>query len=181
MDYKARLANAKANRTTLSKEENDALKTRGAVSNVPLMKGDIIAFENDAKIITDIRSINGNKIVMLIGAKLAKVSDKIADNSDSVQISSVAFGRAVVNRNTGECVTPVTVATASGEEFKSEKLAYNQLQNFSLADVPNYVAGKKFRILGLQDVGLVLPDGTPRINAATGQQMFQTVYAFEEI
>lgn len=181
MDYKARLAIAKQNVTTLSKEESNALKSRGAVSTVPLLKGDIIAFGNEAKEFTDIRTINGNKIVMLIGAKLAKVSDKIADNLESVQISTVAFGRAVVNRNTGESVTPVTVATASGETFKSEKLAYNQLQNFSLADVPNYVAGKKFRILGLQDVGLVMPDGTPRINAGTGQQMFQTVYAFEEI
>lgn len=181
MDYKAMLANAKSNNTTLSKEESDALKTRGAVSNVPLMKGDIIAFGENAKELTDIRTINGNKIVMLIGAKLAKPSDKISDTAVGMQISSVAFGRAVVNRNTGESVTPVTVATASGEEFKPEKLAYNQLQNFSLADVPNYVAGKKFRVLGLQDVALVLPDGTPRINTATGQQMFQTVYAFEEI
>ena len=181
MDYKALLANAKKNGTTLSKEESDALKSRGAVSNVPLTRGDIIAFENDAKNITDIRSINGNKIVMLIGAKLAKANDKIADTSVGMQVSSVSFGRAVVNRNTGETVTPVTVAVASGEKFNADKLAYNQLQNLSLADVPNYVAGKKFRILGLQDVGLVLPDGTPRINAATGQQMFQTVYAFEEI
>lgn len=181
MDYKARLALAKKNGTTLSKDESDALKTRGAVSTVPLMKNDIIAFGNEAKEFIDIRTINGNKIIMLIGAKLAKAEDKISDTAESVQVSTVAFGRTVTNRNTGESVTPVTVATASGEEFKSEKLAYNQLQNLSMADVPNYVAGKKFRILGLQDVGLVMPDGTPRINATTGQQMFQTVYAFEEI
>ena len=181
MDYKARLAIAKQNGTTLSKEESDALKSRGAVSNIPLLKGDIIAFGNEAKEFIDIRTINGNKIIMLIGAKLANAADEISDTAESIQISTVAFGRAVVNRNTGESVTPVTVATASGETFNAEKLAYNQLQNFSLADVPNYVAGKKFRILGLQDVGLVMPDGTPRINAGTGQQMFQTVYAFEEI
>lgn len=181
MDYKARLAIAKTNSKTLSEDELKEFKSRGAVSNIPLMKGDIIAFGENAKELTDIRTINGNKIVMLIGAKLAKPSDKISDTAESVQVSSVAFGRAVTNRSTGENVTPTTVAAASGEEFKPEKLAYNQLQNFSLADVPNYVAGKKFRILGLQDVGLVLPDGTPRINTATGQQMFQTVYAFEEI
>lgn len=181
MDYKALLANAKANSTTLTKEESDALKMRGAVSNVPLMKGDVIAFGSDAKALTDIRNINGNKIVMLVGAKLAKADDEITDNAIGVQVSSVAFGRAVTNRDTGESVTPVTVAAASGEKFNADKLAYNQLQNLSMADVPAYVAGKKFRILGLQDVGLVLPDGTPRINAATGQQMFQTVYAFEEI
>ena len=181
MDYKARLALAKKNVTTLSEKESNELKSRGAVSTIPLMKGDIIAFGNEANEFMDIRTINGNKIIMLIGAKLAKAADKISDTAEGIQISTVAFGRAVVNRNTGESVTPVTVAVASGEKFNADKLAYNQLQNLSLADVPNYVAGKKFRILGLQDVGLVMPDGTPRINAGTGQQMFQTVYAFEEI
>lgn len=181
MEYKIMLANAKKNSVALTPEESKALSARGAVSATPLTKGDIIAFENDAKSIIDVRAINGNKIVMLIGAKLAKVEDSIESANEGVQVSSVAFGRAVVNRNTGESVTPVTVAAASGESYDSAKLAYNQLQNLTMADVPAYVAGKKFRILGLQDVGLVMPDGTPRVNSTTGQQMFQTVYAFEEV
>lgn len=181
MLLKTMLANAKANGVTLTPDEEKALKTRGAVSAVPLTKGDIIAFENDAKAIVDVRLINGNKIVMLVGAKLAKADDVISETSEGVQVSSVAFGRAVTNRATGESVTPVSVAAASGETYDAAKLAYNQLQDKTMADVPTYVAGKKFRIVGLQDVGLVMPDGTPRLQTGTGQQMFQTVYAFEEV
>lgn len=181
MNIKAMLENAANNTEKLTPEEEKALKSRGAVSAVPLTKGDIIAFGSDASKLTDVRTIGGNKIVMLIGGKLAKAGDKVTDATEGVQVSSVAFGRAVTNRNTGVAVTPATVAAASGETYDAAKLAYNQLQNMSLADVPNYVAGKTFRIVGLQDVGLTLPDGTPRVNTQTGQQMFQTVYAFEEV
>lgn len=181
MNIKAMLENAAQNTERLTPEEEKALKARGAVSAVPLAKGDIIAFGDNVNKIKDIRVIGGNKVVMLIGAKLASADAEITDNTEGVQVSSFAFGRAVPNRNTGVSVTPVTVAAASGEAYDAAKLAYNQLQNMSLADVPNYVAGKRFRIVGLQDVGLVMPDGTPRVNTQTKQQMFQTVYAFEEV
>ena len=175
------LKNAKANSVTMSAEELKSYNSRGAVSAVPLCKGDLIAFDADVNAIKDIRAINGNKIVMLIGAKLPNANTDYSANLEGVSVSVVAFGRAVSNRNAGTVVTPVTVAEESGEAYDPAKLAYNNLQDKTLGDVPAYVAGKRFRIVGLQDVGLTLPDGTPRVNTATGQQMFQTVYAFEEI
>ena len=175
------LKNAKANSVTMSAEELKSYNSRGAVSAVPLCKGDLIAFDADVNAIKDIRAINGNKIVMLIGAKLPNATAEYSANLEGVSVSVVAFGRAVSNRNAGTIVTPVTVAEESGEAYEPTKLAYNNLQDKTLGDVPAYVAGKRFRIVGLQDVGLTLPDGTPRVNMATGQQMFQTVYAFEEI
>lgn len=181
MTIEQMLKNAKANSVTMSADELKAYNSRGAVSAVPLAKGDLIAFDSDVNAIKDVRAINGNKIVMLIGAKLPNATAKYSANLEGVSVSVVAFGRAVNNRSTGVVVTPVTVADASGEKYDANKLAYNQLQDKTLGDVPAFVAGKRFRIVGLQDVGLTLPDGTPRVNMATGQQMFQTVYAFEEI
>lgn len=175
------LENAANNSVKLTPDEEKALKSRSAVSVTPLVKGNIIAFGDDAKALQDVRTVGGNKIVMLVGARLANANDNYNDTAEGVSVSSMAFGRTNTNRNTGVTVTPVTVAAASGETFDSEKLAYTKLQNSSLADVPTYVAGKKFRIVGLQDVGLTLPDGTPRVDATTKQQMFQTIYAFEEI
>lgn len=175
------LKNAKTNSVKMSADELKSYNLRGAVSAIPLAKGDIIAFDTNVDAIKDVRAINGNKIVMLIGAKLPNDKAKYSANLEGVSVSVVAFGRSVSNRNTGEVVTPVTVADASGEKYDPTKLAYNNLQDKTLGDVPTYVAGKRFRIVGLQDVGLTLPDGTPRVNMATGQQMFQTVYAFEEI
>lgn len=175
------LKNAKANSVKMSADELKAYNARGAVSSVPLAKGDIIAFDTNAEAIKDVRAINGNKIVMLVGAKLPNATAEYSANLEGVSVSVVAFGRSVANRNTGTVVTPVTVADASGEKYDPKKLAYNNLQDKTLGDVPSYVAGKRFKIVGLQDVGLTLPDGTPRVNMATGQQMFQTVYAFEEI
>ena len=175
------LKNAKANSVKMSADELKSYNSRGAVSAVPLCKGDLIAFDSDVNAIKDVRAINGNKIVMLIGAKLPNDKAKYSTNLEGISVSVVAFGRVVNNRNTGVLVTPVTVAEDSGEKYDPKKLAYNQLQDKTLGDVPAYVAGKRFRIVGLQDVGLTLPDGKPRVNTATGQQMFQTVYAFEEI
>ena len=175
------LKNAKANSAKMSADEEKAYNSRGAVSAVPLAKGDIIAFDTNAEAIKDVRAINGNKIFMLVGAKLPNSTAEYSTNLEGVSVSSVAFGRAVTNRSTGEVVTPVSVADASGETYDPAKLVYNQLHDKTLGDVPAFVAGKRFRIVGLQDVGLTLPDGTPRVNMATGQQMFQTVYAFEEI
>ena len=175
------LKNAKANSVKMSADELKSYNSRGAVANVPLSKGDIIAFDSNAEAIKDIRAINGNKIVMLIGAKLPNDSAEYSANLEGVSVSVVAFGRVVSNRSAGVVVTPVTVAEESGEAYDDNKLVYNQIQDKTLGDIPAFVAGKRFRIVGLQDVGLTLPDGTPRVNMATGQQMFQTVYAFEEI
>ena len=175
------LKNAKANNVTMSAEELKSYNARGAVSAVPLAKGDLIAFGSDVNAIKDVRAINGNKIVMLIGAKLPNAEAEYSTNLEGISVSVVAFGRVVSNRSEGAVITPITVAENSGEAYDPNKLAYNQLQDKTLGDVPAYVAGKRFRIVGLQDVGLTLPDGKPRVNMATGQQMFQTVYAFEEI
>ena len=181
MTIEQMLKNAKANSVKMSADELKAYNSRGAVSAVPLAKGDVIAFDTNVEVIKEVRAINGNKIVMLIGAKLPNATAEYSANLEGISVSVVAFGRSVSNRNTGVLVTPVTVAEDSGEAYDPNKLAYNNLQDKTLGDVPSYVAGKRFRIVGLQDVGLTLPDGTPRVNTATGQQMFQTVYAFEEI
>lgn len=179
MNYAAMLIAEKASKVTLTADEKNALLTRGAVSNIPLMEGDIVFFPSDVKIF--FRDVLGTKIAMISGAKLADEKATFdANTCEGVQLGAMAFGRCVTNPQTKTTVTPKTVADESNEKYDSKKLLFNAIQSVLIGDIPKHVAGKKFKILAMKSVELVNPDGSARLNN-NGQPIFQTVYAFVEI
>lgn len=179
MNYAAMLNADKASKITLSADEKNVLLTRGAVSNIPLMAGDIIYFPENVAI--TFRDVLGTKIAMVVGAKLATAETEFnAETCDGVQLGAMAFGRCVTNQQTKVTITPKTVADESGKEYDAEKLLFNAIQSATIGEMPKYIAGKKFQILASESVELVNPDGSARLNN-TGQPIFQTVYAFVEI
>lgn len=179
MNYNAMLTAEKASKVTLTADEKNALLSRGAVSNVPLMEGDIIFFPDNVNIA--FRDVLGTKVAMVAGAKLATADAEFnPDTCEGVQLGAMAFGRCVTNQQTKVTVTPKTVADESGKEYDAEKLLFNAIQSATIGDVPKYIAGKKLQILAAQSVELVNPDGSARLNN-NGQPIFQTVYAFVEL
>lgn len=179
MNYAAMLTAEKASKVTLSADEKNALLTRGAVSNIPLMEGDIIYFPDSTNIF--FRDVLGTKIAMIAGAKLATAETEFnPETCEGVQLGAMAFGRCVTNQQTKVTVTPKTVADESGKEYRPENLLFNAIQSATIGEMPKHVAGKKFQILATQSVELVNPDGSARLNN-NGQPIFQTVYAFVEL
>ena len=179
MNYAAMLVANKAQKVNLSADEKNQLLTRGAVSNIPLMEGDVIYFPES--ITPQFRNIAGTNVVLVEGAKLPTADAEFnPDTCEGVQLGAIAFGRCVTNPQTKVTVTPKTVAEESGASYDSAKLLFNSIQSLTVGDVIRYVAGKKLSILATQAVELVNPDGSKRLNAQ-GQPIFQTVYAFVEV
>lgn len=179
MNYASMIVAERQNKVTLSADEKNALLSRGAVSAIPLMEGDIIYFPEGAAIF--FRDVLGTKVAMISGAKLPTADSEFnAETCEGVQLGAMAFGRCVTNPQTKVSVTPKTVADASGKEYDAEKLLFTAIQSATIGDVPKYVAGKKFQILAMDSVELVNPDGSARLNN-NGQSIFQNVYSFVEV
>ena len=178
MNLKNLLKNQSQASVKLSKEEEKQLLSRNCVSLIPLCVNDIISIPKGVKI--HFINILGNKIPMISGIKLKSENDTISFENEAFSIGLASFGRQIYNRQTKETVSPITVAKNSNSEFDETKLLFNQIQNYSLSELPEFLYDKKYRIIGIEDVILTNSDGSTRLNS-TGQPMSQSVYAFLEV
>ena len=169
MNCKKLIESMKDETVKLSSEERKQLLSRGAVTQLPLMVGQVITFPSPCDVL--IQNVNGNKVPMVVGT----IGDAYDEEGEAARISLVSFGRCFTNPQTKVTSTPVTIAETGTDPAK---LVYTKIKDLSLEEVPAEIAGKTVVIRGIQTFNSVNADGTTRTNAQ-GQPMFQTVYAFE--
>lgn len=181
MNYKSLVKNATKATDTKAIQAAD---NRSAITSTALSVGDVIAFPDDEPAnFSQVVNVAGNAVRMIYGVKLTDKAATFDENGEGMQISALAFGRKVRNPATKETISPKTlVAQLPAAEFDPTKqtLAFDEIGEKTVGEIPAYCRNKKFVVVAMQDVARVNADGTPRLNADSSP-MFTPVYAFERL
>ena len=178
MTGKKLVENAQDVSGNLSENQIAAVDTRAAVAVLSLQKGEIITFDSDPKKVSKIVDVLGNNVRMLYGFRVSAKDEQPTDQTEGCQLSAVTIGRKVVNAKAGVNITPRTVATEAGADA-SVHLAFDDVQDLTVGEIPAYVAGKYFRVIDVKQAPSLLKNGEARTQGEDKTPVLVDVVALE--